>query len=198
MRDRTSALSQRLSTIAGGPLPGAEDLDRKVLSRRYKPGEHLFHQGDADGHVRLVICGLVKLVYEDAKGRAFTKSIVEGGDIFASMAALAGEGASFSAVALTAAEVEQAPWSELQRQAARHHAWETASRRLFMDYARRKEAREFEFLTLSAAERWTRLTRERPALVQAAPQAELAALIGVTPVGLSRLKARLRRCGLGD
>lgn len=186
-------LLQRLAAIAGSALPDAPELARAVVRRRFAPGDHLFHQGDRDGLVRMVASGFVKLAYEDAKGRAFTKSIVEAGDVFASVTGLAGEAASFSAVALTAVEVEQAPWGELQRQAARHHGWETAFRRLFMDYARRKEAREFELLTLSAAERWLRLTEQRPGLAQAVPQAELAALIGVTPVALSRLKARLRR-----
>jgi CRP-like cAMP-binding protein len=164
-----------------------------VVARRYPAGGILFHQGDRDGLVRVVVSGFAKLVYEDAKGRVFTKSIVENGDIFASMTALAGSPTSFGAVALTPLVTEQAPWRDLQRLASRHHAWESVARQLFMELARRKEIREFELLALSAQERWRRLVQHRPHLPRLLPQSELAALIGVTPVALSRLKTRLAR-----
>lgn len=193
MRTPASLFLQRLTKIAGTALPESEALSRAITSRTFAAGDPLFHEGDCDSTVRLVTRGLGKLAYEDAKGRAFTKAVLEPGDIFASMTGLAGGPASFSAVSLTTMEVQQAPWEALRRLASRHHAWAVVSSRLFMDLARRKEIREFELLTLGAAERWRRLTEQRPHLVRTLPQAELAALIGITPVALSRLKARTAR-----
>jgi hypothetical protein len=60
-------------------------------------------------------------------------------------------------VALTRCELEQVSWRALESLAARHHAWETVFRKLLTAYAQRKEQREFEFLTMNAAERWRRL-----------------------------------------
>ncbi len=190
MTAESSQLLRTLSALAGTELPEASGLLAGCALRVFLPGEPVFHQGEPDGCIRLLVNGLVKLAYEDPQGRAFTKSIVQDGEIFASMASLNGLEASFSAVALARSEVEEVPWRILERLAARHHAWETAARRAFMLYAFRKEQREFQFLTLSAAERWAWLCQHRPDLLNRVTQAELAAYIGVTPVGLSRLKTR--------
>ena len=150
-------------------------------------------QGEPDADLRFVASGVVKLVYADAAGRNFTKSILEQGDLFASLAALRGGFASFGAVAITDGEIEALPWAAIDELTERCHAWQTVARRCFETLARRKEQREFELLTLSASERWRRLGIERPELVARLPQTELAALVGITPVALSRLKARTPR-----
>lgn len=190
MTAESSSLLRTLSALVGADLPDAASLLAGCSRRVFTEDEPVFHQGQPDGYVRLLVNGLVKLAYEDRQGRSFTKSILQDGEIFASMASLNGLEASFSAVALARSEVEEVPWRTLERLAARHHAWETAARRAFMLYAVRKEQREFQFLTLSASERWTWLCQHRPDLLSRVTQAELAGYIGVTPVGLSRLKKR--------
>lgn len=195
MTAASSRLLRTLSALAGADLPDAPTLLAASSQRVFTAGQPVFHQGEPDGYVRLLVSGLVKLVYEDPRGRAFTKSILQDGELFGSMTSLNGLEASFSAVALAPSEVEEVPWRTLERLAERHHAWETATRRAFMLYAFRKEQREFQFLTLSAVERWAWLCEQRPELLDRVTQAELAAYIGVTPVGLSRLKNRATRRG---
>jgi CRP-like cAMP-binding protein len=180
----------QLVAIAGAALPGEEEFRADLTLRTFDRGATIFHQGQTDNRIRLVVSGYLKLAYESARGRRHTKSVLEPGDVFASIVAMSGGEASFSAVALTRCELEQVSWRTLESLAARHHAWETVFRKLLTGYAQRKEQREFEFLTMNAAERWRRLHATRPGLVEHLPQTELAALIGVTPVGLSRLKHR--------
>lgn len=104
----------------------------------------------------------MKLVYADTEGRDCTKSILKQGDLFASPASLRGGPASFSVVAITDGEVL---WRRIDEMTGRCHTWQTVARRWFETFARRKEQREFELLTLSAVERWRRLGIERPGLV---------------------------------
>jgi CRP-like cAMP-binding protein len=139
------------------------------------------------------LSGLIRLSYEDAAGRRLTKSIVQAGDAFASLSALAGGTASFSAVALDNAAVVSLPYTLMRKLADQHAEWERLAGMLFMRLAQRKEQREFELLTLTAEQRWQRLCRDQPKLVESISQAELAALIGITPVALSRIKRRNRQ-----
>jgi CRP-like cAMP-binding protein len=182
-----------MRAVAGGDLPDEALFRTELTHRRFERGAAVFHQGEPDGRIRMVTSGYLKLVYESVRGRRHTKSVLESGDIFASMLSLGGGETTFSAVALTECDLEQAPWPVLENLASRHHAWESVLRKVLTGYAQRKEQREFEFLTMSAAERWSRLNQTRPDLVARLPQTELAALIGVTPVGLSRLKHRRAR-----
>lgn len=193
MTCKQSALLSRLSGVAGAKLPEVDTLGARLLKRRFAARDVLMRQGAVDANIRCVASGIVKLVYADPEGREFTKSILEEGDLFASLAALRGEPASFSAVAISDGEVEALPWRLIDEMTERCHTWQTVARRCFQSFAQRKERREFELLTLSAAERWRRLGIERPGLVARLSQQELAALIGITPVALSRLRARLLR-----
>ncbi|RSV17331.1 Crp/Fnr family transcriptional regulator [Sphingomonas sp. ABOLG] len=198
MAEGSRILGEALRALAGGPLPELEAIEGRLVTLDLPRGGTLFRQGEPEGSVWFVASGLVKLSYEDAAGRVLTKSIVEEGGLFASIAAVAGGEASFTAAALTPLRVERSAWTALEALAARHHPWETALRTMLMQYARQKEVREHEVLTLSATERWLRLLERRPAVCARLPQTELAALIGITPVALSRIKARLGRSSRGS
>jgi CRP-like cAMP-binding protein len=147
-------------------------------------------QGDSDQMIRFVISGLIRLSYEDAAGRRLTKSIIQPGSVFASVAALLCSTASFSAVALNDARVISLPYPVMRQLADSHMAWEKVASFLFMRLAQSKEQREFELLTMSAEQRWQRLCAREPDLVANVSQVELAALIGITPVALSRIRGR--------
>jgi hypothetical protein len=56
-----------------------------------------------------------------------------------------------------------------------------------------KEQREYEFLQLSAEERYRQFCAERPEHLAQIPQHQVASYIGITPVALSRIRARVTR-----
>ena len=60
-----------------------------------------------------------------------------------------------------------------------------------LELAMKKERREYEFLCLSAEDRY-RLIRERePTMLGRVTQNDIARYLGITPVALSRIKSRL-------
>lgn len=181
-----------LEHLAEDSLPEWDILARSITPRAYRRGEQVFGQGSPDQTLRFLRRGVVRLAYEHEDGRLFSKSILLEGDLVASATALAGGATTFSATALTEVVLEALPYPAVQRLMARHIAWERVARKLFADLARVKERREFEFLTLSAEERWRGLLARRPDVATRVSQAEIAALIGITPVALSRIKARTR------
>ena len=58
-------------------------------------------------------------------------------------------------------------------------------------YGIKKETREFELLCLPAEERYRRLLDAAPSLFERVTQNDIARYLGVTPVGLSRIKKRV-------
>ena len=187
-------LQASFERLAGVALPDWEALAGRVRRQALRAGQVLFHAGAPHPHVVCVVEGVLKLVYDTADGKQWIKAFAEPGLSFASLTALSEGGrASFSACAVGAAVVERVPFADLEKLAARHRAWQCLLANAFRLYGERKEQRERELLTLSAEERYRRFAAEQPALEARLTQHEVAAYVRVTPVALSRIKARLRR-----
>lgn len=180
--------------LGAAPLPEWDRFERGVRRRRLAAGETLF---DADRHwpwIAVVAQGLFKLVYLRDDGSERIKSFIDEGGFFASLTGLAPGGhATFSAVAMSDAEVELLGYEALLELGDRHLAWQRALRVAIEVYGARKEKRERELLTLKPEERYRRFQAEEPALAARIPQKDLALYLGVTPVALSRIRGRLAR-----
>jgi CRP-like cAMP-binding protein len=186
-----------LEQLAQAPLPEWEALDRATTVRQLRPGEVLFHAGEAQPRVFVVNQGLIKMVYETAVGDAWVKGFVPAGMCFASLTALQPGGVtSYTALAEGGpCTVEQIDHAALEALAARHMGWQRALSNAYRMYGQRKEQREMELLTLSPEERYRRFLQQHPQIAAQVRQRDIASYVRVTPVALSRIKARILRGG---
>jgi len=83
-------------------------------------------------------------------------------------------------------------WSELEALYARHVCWQIVGRRFAETTLLEREARAHELLTLSATERFERFCASHRALLPRLRNYDIASYLGITPVSLSRLRARAR------
>jgi CRP-like cAMP-binding protein len=192
--EKIAALKMALAALGEvDDLPDWDGLQPHIRVAPYDPKAVLLRQGEASAVVQFVLSGLVKLGYESETGALITKSIIESGSAIASLSALEGGLNSFSAVAMEPTLIAKIPFCELKALMQKHHVWERVFRKVVTALALKKEKREFEFLALSPTQRWLNFKRDRGHLLERIPQAEIAALIGITPVALSRIKGRLSR-----
>lgn len=186
----------RLAGDGIAALPDWSHVERARRARSLRRGESLFVAGDAGAHVHVVNRGVIRMVYDTRDGDGWIKGFAEAGTCFASLTALEDGGvASYSAYAETDARVERIDHALLVRLAARHPAWQRVMTQAFRIYGQRKEQREMELLTLSAEERYLRFLQRHPALATLLRQRDIASYVRVTPVALSRIRARLVREG---
>jgi len=181
--------------LAGSALPEWQTLEKAAIPRQLHAGEMLFHAGEVQARVFVVNQGLVKMVYETAAGDAWVKGFVPAGMCFASLTALqAGGVTSYAAMAEGGpCTVDQIDHAVLEGLAARHMEWQRALGNAYRLYGQRKEQREMELLTLSPEERYLRFLREHPQIAAQLRQRDIASYVRVTPVALSRIKARTLR-----
>lgn len=183
---------QLFESLADGPLPGWDVLEKTAQTLTLNPGDFLFRADQLNPYVYCVKTGLLKLVYETEQGVEWIKAFMPEGDFFASVSGLEPEGrTSFAALAMEPTEVDKLDYPAIVGLAETHPAWQKVLRLAFQRYGARKEARERELLTLSAAERYRLFIERQPVLFKRIPQADLARYLGVTPVGLSRIKHRV-------
>lgn len=180
--------------LAGTGLPESESLAAATRVLRLDTGDYLFRTGQAAARVYVVTEGLVKMVYETEQGNEWVKAFASRGMFFASLSALQPDGrASFSALTLTGAVIEQVDFAAIRALAERHLPWQRALAQAFQIYGARKETRERALLTQTAEQRYRQFLLEQPDVAARISQKDLAGYIRVTPVALSRIKARIGR-----
>jgi len=155
-------------------------------------GEHLFRQGDRDSALYYIRRGILKAYYLTEDGREQVKSLVGEGTIMGSLtAAYKGGMNSFSLVALEDATLVRFEFGDMQALARRDPEVTERMTDLLFSLAMKKERREYEFLCLSAEERYRLLCERSPELIERVTQQDIALYLGITPVALSRIKKRI-------
>ena len=182
--------------LAGVDLPEVDQLARFTSQCNLKAGERLFHSAEHKPFVYIVNRGVVKLVYETPAGDSWIKSFVGQGICFASLTALQDKGlTSFSVYALVDSVIEQVEYRALQQLADQYIEWQRAISNAFKFYGQRKEQREMELLTLSPEERYLNFIQQYAHLLPLIKQRDIASYIRITPVALSRIRARIKASG---
>lgn len=87
--------------------------------------------------------------------------------------------------------VEALDWRLVDALGERHLAWQKAIRCAFQQLTQLKMVRERDLLMYTPEQMYQHLLDNRAELVQRVPQKDLAAYLGVTPVGLNRIARRL-------
>jgi CRP-like cAMP-binding protein len=185
-----------LEMLASDSLPNWHSVAPTIRLVRLRSGEHLFRVGQSQPFVFFVRQGVLKMVYETGDGKEWIKAFAGEGAFFSSLSGLQPGGqTTFSVLALQDAVVEKVDYAVLHVLAEQHMAWQRALRRAFEIYGFRKEKREKDLLTLTAEERYRNFVLDHPDLEPRISQKDLAGYIRVTPVGLSRIKTRIKRAG---
>ena len=159
-----------------------------------EPNAHLFRQGDINRNFYVVQTGLLKAYYLSESGRESIKSFLIPGDMIGSLSAIrkAGE-CSFSLVSLKPCKLIEVSFERVFEASRSNPELAFAVAEFLMAFGMKKEQREYELLCLSAEERYRRLIADRPELVNAVQQSDIALYLGITPVGLSRIKKRVEQ-----
>lgn len=159
----------------------------------FNKGDIVFSQGDANDSIYYIKVGLLKAYYVTDDGKEFVKSFLRETDIIGSLTALtSGSGCSFTLVCLEPASLIRVPFGEYLKLAEQDLTVANIFIKLLTNLAIKKEQREYEFLCLSAEERYQLLKENTPDLLERVTQNDIARYLGITPVGLSRIRSRLR------
>lgn len=183
---------RRLEQAAGLHLPEVELLAASVQLVQLREREFAFHQGDACPRLFGVRSGLLKQFYTTADGKEWIKSFTAQDELFACPIGFEPGGrTSFGTAALENSVLEVIEWRLVHALGERHLAWQKAIRYGFQALTQLKMVRERDLLMYTPEQMYQHLLDKRADLVQRVPQKELAAYLGVTPVGLNRIARRL-------
>jgi CRP-like cAMP-binding protein len=170
-----------------------QEMEPHLRLRSYAADACLLRAGEPSDHVFFVTDGLVREYYTRPDGSERIRGFVRAGRFTAAYADLiAGREAQISIEALAPTTVLALAGRTVGELRARP-LWDRLSLRLLEQMYLQKERREFQFLTMTATERYLCLREDVPGIDALVPQYHLASYLGITPVALSRIRGRKRR-----
>ena len=201
-----SSLQQQLGRTlrAIADVPDEQLADALAIFRplRLKKDELFVGAGDVPTHLGFLASGLLRMYYLSEDGVEYTKSFcLENTFVAAYSALLLAEASRMSIQALEDSTLLVAGYHEYQALAGRHCCWHVVNMRIAQFLFIKKERRESELLLDDAQTRYLTFLAEHPGLEPRLKQHQIAAYLGITPVSLSRIRARLKasaRAGAAD
>lgn len=158
-----------------------------------KKGDFLFKEKEDFYMLCFVAQGLIHTFYNTSDGRQLTKNFAWEGRLISPWASiLQKKSANFNAQAVESTlivAVDARKFTELKK---RHHCWEIISRKCTEAVFIERERREYEFLALNYQERIESFNEFYGSIINRIPEYLMASYLGITPVALSRIKAKNR------
>ncbi|GLQ73015.1 Crp/Fnr family transcriptional regulator [Vibrio penaeicida] len=155
-------------------------------------GDHLFRQGDSDSSMYVIKEGMLKAYYVTSEGKETIKSFLQIGDVIGSMsAAYAQMQNTFSLICLEPCTLIRFDFKALHSASLTDQELSKDVIEILLKFAMKKEQRERDLLCLSAQQRYEKLLDTSPDLIEKVTQNDIARYLGVTSVGLSRIKHRV-------
>lgn len=161
--------------------------------RSLAAGEMLVRIGEPGERECFVLHGVIGTWVGDAQGREVMLALHEGPAALAPAVGRVAQGRSrVNCQALTAARVAEFPAATLLEGMLRHPAIQRWGDAVLRAELLRRADREWALAALPAAERLARLRALHPGLEDRITHRHIASYLGITPVSLSRLRARAR------
>lgn len=163
-----------------------------IQQREFDSLEQLFEAGKDDGSIHYLVSGLVRYYYLTDKGMERNHTFAPEGGLVACLASYIGSTpCPFSVEAIEPTRTYVIPSGIVRSLEGRAECWLRLKLRLMEHVALRKEGREAEFLLESAEERYRHFLNRYRFLETRIPQYHIASYLGITSVGLSRIRKRL-------
>lgn len=183
-----------LERLAKIPEQELAYLETRLSFCRLARGDCLTRAGEVADRVGFVVSGLLRKAHITPRGKPIVRGFGgPGAMVGAYVSLLTGAPSYLSVEALRESVLVVLPWSELNALYSRHACFQTIGRRLAELTLLEREARAHELLTLSASERYERFRESHRALLPELRSYDIASYLGISPVSLSRLRARKAR-----
>jgi CRP-like cAMP-binding protein len=160
---------------------------------KLQKGQFLISAGEVPTTLAFLVSGILRLYYISDSGFEFTKSFcVEGEMAAAYTALLSNEPSKLFIQALEDSELLTTNYEEYKAATTASPCWQRVNQSIAEQLFMKKEKRESSLLLDSAQTRYMNFRDEYPGLENRISQRLIASYLGITPVTLSRIRARLR------
>ena len=169
-----------------------EDLHILFKPAELKKGAFLVQEGERSDTVAFVLEGALRAYYIDKNGTFYNKTFFIENSFAASLASiLQGIPSYLYFDALIDSKILKASYNKIIDLFDLHPCIESFIRKIIeYEWVIKKERRELRLVLNNATERYAYFQEEYPGLENKIPQYHIASHLGITPIQLSRIRAR--------
>jgi CRP/FNR family cyclic AMP-dependent transcriptional regulator len=209
MKDQTNKASQALKTVpffTGLQQDDVDELARRLVIRRFGPGQVIFHHGDPGGLLYIISRGKVKISHSTPDGQEALLAILGAGDFFGELALLDNSPRSATAESIEATETLTLHREDFRRYLRSNPDFAMHVLQTMAKHIRRLNSQlsDIFFLDLPGrlartllrlADEHGREIEEGTLIDLTLTQTDLAEMIGATRVSINKTLGRFRRAG---
>lgn len=185
-------INEILTSLA--PIPAAELVKIRQIFQPLtiaKEGNFV-SAGQIPQLIGFILTGLLRSYFTTTDGNEYTMSFFSEGEFVTSYsAALLGSESRIFIEALEDTTMLAANFRDFYRLLDTHECWQIVGRKLAEFSFLKKEQREVALLADDAQTRYLDFLRQKPELEKRIKQHYIASYLGISPVSLSRLRAKL-------
>ncbi|MCP4271514.1 MAG: Crp/Fnr family transcriptional regulator [Gammaproteobacteria bacterium] len=161
------------------------------IDKEIAKGECFITEGDYGDSFAFIKSGLLRSYYISPKGEEYNKHFFLAGSFVAPLTSLVlHEPSPVYIGALESTKIMVANYKDLEKLYNAHLELNILGRKLVEFAWIEKERRETQLIMLEAKDRYKAFLKEYPGLEQRIPQYHVASYLGITPVQLSRIRAK--------
>jgi CRP-like cAMP-binding protein len=181
-----------LNSISRIPKKDCKELSLLFSEKYLFDKEYFLLAGERAKYVGLIISGGVREFFLNEKGDEFNKSFSFQNEMTGSYFDLLNQKESIANIqALMDTKLIIAPFDEILQFFDNNYHWQRLARVIAENLFLKKAQREYDFIALSAEERYRKFLKEYPSMANKIPQYHIASYLGITSVALSRIKKRI-------
>ena len=183
--------SEYLLRFTDIPQPSLTALLNLFQPRDLKKNEFYAREGKKARKLAFIEDGLMRTFYRNEKGEEFNKIFFKNPAIVGAYSSLiTKEPTIINIQCLTDCKIVEANFEDIAGLYPEHRSIETLNRKIAEDFFVEKERREMSLIMYDASERYNMFRDKFPDLENSLPQYQIASYLGITPVQLSRIRAR--------
>lgn len=155
-------------------------------------GAFFVQEGTYNDKLAFILDGALRAYYVDKEGNYYNKTFFIDQSFAVSLASVLQNIPSFlNFDALVDTRLFQASYKDVVALFDKHHCIERMVRKVIeYEWVIKKEQRELRLVLNDASERYAFFQKEYPGLEQKIPQYHIASHLGITPIQLSRIRAK--------
>lgn len=169
-----------------------EHIEQCFQYRELLAQEHLIKAGDLSNDMCVILEGLLRVYYVDQAGNEVNQHFYQANEVFAPISAIiSDEPCQYYIQALEPTKIMRADYHELHEVVKENADWLRLEIIMLQGVFVKNAKHEAQLLLGNAEQRYRWFCKEYPDLLERIPKYHIASFLGITPVSLSRLRAKL-------
>ncbi len=168
-----------------------QDIQHLFVEKTLKKGEYWVKEGEFNSDVLFVNKGMLRSYFIKEEVEKTFDLVIENQIVTATESYSSGLLSTDYIQAVEDTYLSVITKDNLEVLYSKSSKWERIGRIIFEAYTLEQETRIRSFIAETAQERYERLAKDQPELMQRTPQIYLANFLGITPQSLSRLRRKI-------